>query len=86
MARLAVFASGTGSNFIAIARAVKGTRHTLEFLLCDIARAPVLARAVELEIPAFPVSYAGERESRWKRKSFATWKDGGWTLSRLPGS
>jgi folate-dependent phosphoribosylglycinamide formyltransferase PurN len=35
MAKLAVFASGNGSNFEAIAREVEKTNHTLEFLLCN---------------------------------------------------
>ena len=37
MARLAVFASGRGSNFIALAAALKTAgRHAIEFLLCDV--------------------------------------------------
>ena len=37
MARLAVFASGTGSNFVAIAGGLKmARRHAIEFLLCDM--------------------------------------------------
>ena len=52
MARLAVFASGTGSNFVAMAAAVKAAhRHAIEFLLCDVAGAPVLDRAKELGVP-----------------------------------
>ncbi len=68
MARLAVFASGKGSNFVAIAHALKGTRHSLEFLLCDVAGAPVLDRAAEMEIPVFPVSYAGEQREQMEKK------------------
>jgi phosphoribosylglycinamide formyltransferase-1 len=69
MARLAVFASGTGSNFVALARAIaEGGRHRLEFLLCDRAGAPVLARAEELSVPAMIVSYDGvERQSVEKK-------------------
>ena len=59
MARLAVFASGRGSNFIAIAAALKAAgRHAIEFLLCDVEDAPVLARARELGIPTFSIEYA----------------------------
>jgi phosphoribosylglycinamide formyltransferase-1 len=60
MARLAVFASGRGSNFMALAAAVKAAhRHAIEFLLCDQEGAPVLERARELKVPVFPISYAG---------------------------
>jgi phosphoribosylglycinamide formyltransferase 1 len=60
MARLAVFASGRGSNFVAIADAVaRGKRHAVEFLLCDVEAAPVLERARERKIPTFLAVYAG---------------------------
>lgn len=58
MAKLAVFASGTGSNFVAIAAAVKAARrHSIEFLLCDVAGAAVLQRSRELEIPSVLMAY-----------------------------
>jgi phosphoribosylglycinamide formyltransferase 1 len=60
MARLAVFASGRGSNFAAIADAIgQGKRHAVEFLLCDVEGASVLERARERKIPTFLASYAG---------------------------
>ncbi|MGA2641104.1 MAG: phosphoribosylglycinamide formyltransferase [Spirochaetia bacterium] len=60
MARLAVFASGTGSNFVAITAAVKAAhRHAIESLLCDVAGAKVLDRARELGVPAVLMSYKG---------------------------
>lgn len=59
MARIAVFASGRGSNFVAIAKALAGTPHGIEFLLCDVDGAPTLERARELKIPEFIVSYKG---------------------------
>jgi phosphoribosylglycinamide formyltransferase-1 len=60
MARMAVFASGTGSNFVAIVGAFSmAKRHAIEFLLCDVEGAPVLDRAAEAGIPTFPVSYRG---------------------------
>jgi len=69
MARLAVFASGRGSNFVAIARAMKETpRHTIEFLLCDVEGAPVLDRARELGVPTVPVNYAGTTRQVVERK------------------
>ena len=68
MARLAVFASGRGSNFVAIAKSLASTRHVVEFLLCDVADAPVLERARELEIPLFAVSYSGEKREAVEKK------------------
>jgi phosphoribosylglycinamide formyltransferase 1 len=60
MARLAVFASGTGSNFVALAAALKAApRHVLEFILCDVPGAGVLDRAKELGVPAVLLSYDG---------------------------
>jgi len=60
MARLAVFASGTGSNFVALTAAVKSAhRHAVEFLLCDTAGAKVLDRAEELGVPTVLMSYRG---------------------------
>ncbi len=69
MARLAVFASGTGSNFVALARAIAAAqRHALEVLVCDRQGAPVLQRAEELEIPTMPVSYAGVSRQAVEKK------------------
>jgi phosphoribosylglycinamide formyltransferase-1 len=60
MARMAVFASGTGSNFVALVGALAvAKRHAIEFLLCDVKGAPVLARAEELGVPTVAVSYQG---------------------------
>lgn len=57
MARLAVFASGNGSNFEAIALALKPTTHTLEFLLCDKSKSFALERARRLGVPTYLVRY-----------------------------
>jgi phosphoribosylglycinamide formyltransferase-1 len=57
MAKLAVFASGNGSNFQVIAEAVKSTSHSLEFLLCNIRNAYVVERAKLLAITTYIVSY-----------------------------
>jgi len=58
MARVAVFASGRGSNFVALAAALKAAhRHQLEFLLCDVPGAAVLDRAKELGIPTVLMPY-----------------------------
>jgi phosphoribosylglycinamide formyltransferase-1 len=60
VASLAVFASGRGSNFVALAERLQGApRHRLAALVCDVAGAPVLDRARELGVPARLVSYRG---------------------------
>jgi phosphoribosylglycinamide formyltransferase-1 len=69
MARLAVFASGRGTNFVAIAGALAvAKRHAIEFLLCDRKGAPVLDRAQELGVPVVPVSYAGMTREAVEKK------------------
>jgi phosphoribosylglycinamide formyltransferase-1 len=66
---MAVFASGRGSNFVAIAKALRSAgRHGIEFLLCDMEGAPVLDRAKELGIPTFPVSYKGMAREAVEKK------------------
>ena len=61
MARLAVFASGRGSNFAAIADYLKtsGSLHSLEFLLCEKPEAAVFDRAAERGVTSYHVSYKG---------------------------
>jgi phosphoribosylglycinamide formyltransferase-1 len=68
MARLAVFASGRGSNFVAIAEALSKTRHSIDCLVCDVATAPVLTRAEERGIHAVPVSYLGQARESVEKK------------------
>jgi phosphoribosylglycinamide formyltransferase 1 len=69
MARLAVFASGRGSNFVALAQALRAAgRHRIEFLFCDVAGAPVLERARELSVPVFEMSYAGQKREVVEKK------------------
>jgi phosphoribosylglycinamide formyltransferase-1 len=64
MARLAVFASGTGSNFVAVETALRAAhRHSIEFLLCDVPGAPVLERAAERKVPTVLMTY-GKGEPR----------------------
>jgi phosphoribosylglycinamide formyltransferase-1 len=68
MAGIAVFASGRGTNFSAIADALRPTRHRLEFLLCDRAGAPVVERALKVGIPRFEVSWVGEKREAVEKK------------------
>jgi len=69
MARLAVFASGTGSNFVALAAALmQARRHGIDFLLCDVEGAPVLQRAAGLGVHTVPVSYKGMERQTIEKK------------------
>ena len=68
MANLAVFASGNGSNFQAIAEEVKKTDHSVEFLLCNRKAAYAFERANNLGIKTYYVSYKDKtREEVEKR-------------------
>jgi phosphoribosylglycinamide formyltransferase-1 len=59
VAKLAVFASGSGSNFEALAEALLPGPHKIACLISDRKNAFVLTRAERLGIPAHVVSYAG---------------------------
>ncbi len=60
MARLAVFASGRGSNFASLAERMRGhARHRLAVLVCDVPGAAVLDRARDAGVPARVVTYRG---------------------------
>jgi phosphoribosylglycinamide formyltransferase-1 len=60
VARLAVFASGRGSNFAALAERLRAhPRHRLSVLVCDVPGAPVLERAREAGVPSRVVRYRG---------------------------
>ncbi len=68
MASLAVFASGSGSNFEAIAEAVAGSRHTLSCLVCDRPGAGALDRAKRLGVPSHVVEYRGRSREEAERE------------------
>ena len=57
MKNIAVFASGTGSNFAAIIKAVqtKRLRCCVRLLVCDNPQAGVLAKSAKAHVPAFLV-------------------------------
>ncbi|HOX93112.1 MAG TPA: phosphoribosylglycinamide formyltransferase [Spirochaetales bacterium] len=60
MAKLAVLASGNGSNFQALADAIIADgRHSVVLLACDKAEAYALERAKNLGVPTVLVSYKG---------------------------
>jgi phosphoribosylglycinamide formyltransferase-1 len=56
--RVAVLASGSGTNFEAIATALLPTRHKVVLLVCDKSGASCLDRASRLGIPSVVVAYA----------------------------
>lgn len=57
MARLAVFTSGNGSNFQAIAERIMRTDHTIGCMICDRKDAYSFTRAEILGIKSYHVSY-----------------------------
>jgi len=59
MPRLAVLASGSGSNFEAIAEKMAGSAHSIACMICDRREAYVFDRAKKLDIPAYYVNYKG---------------------------
>lgn len=62
MAKLAVLASGNGSNFEALVLAARAAGHEAVLLVCDRPEAFVLQRAARLDVPSVLVSYArGDR-------------------------
>jgi phosphoribosylglycinamide formyltransferase-1 len=60
MANLAVFASGTGTNFEAIAERFENSRHKVICLICNKKDTPVLGKAERCGIPAFFIDYNGK--------------------------
>jgi phosphoribosylglycinamide formyltransferase-1 len=63
VARLAVLASGNGSNFEALTLAARGAGHETALLVCDTPGAPVLERAARLGVPSLLAPYAGRRRA-----------------------
>jgi phosphoribosylglycinamide formyltransferase-1 len=59
MARLAVFTSGNGSNFQAIAEKISETSHTIPCMICDRKNAFSFSRAENLKIKSYYVKYYG---------------------------
>jgi phosphoribosylglycinamide formyltransferase-1 len=72
VANLAVFASGRGTNFVALAGSLRGqARHRLAVLVCDVPGAPVLDRAREAGVPARLVSYRGRKRAEAETEMLA---------------
>ena len=68
MAKLAVFASGSGTNFQALAEALAPTPHPLACLIADKKDAFALTRAEKLGIPSHVVSYAGQKRAEAEKQ------------------
>ncbi len=68
MAELAVFASGNGSNFQALAEGLEGSGHRVCCLICDNAEAYALQRARNLNIPAFLFEYKGRTKAEVEQR------------------
>ena len=85
MARLAVLASGSGSNFEAIAQKIVPGPHTLACLICDRRDAYVFERAGRLGIPAYYVNYSGRSRSLAEEEITAVLKEEGADLIALAG-
>ncbi|KRM88362.1 phosphoribosylglycinamide formyltransferase [Lacticaseibacillus thailandensis] len=67
---IAIFASGTGSNFQALVNAFAGrTDIVIRALVCDHADAPVVAKATRAQIPVIVVDYrtAGSKTTAERR-------------------
>jgi phosphoribosylglycinamide formyltransferase-1 len=61
VADLVVMASGSGSNFEAIALSARGAGHTVLALICDNTKAYALERAERLDIPSAVFEYRAGR-------------------------
>lgn len=85
MAKLAVLASGNGSNFEALARALEGSAHRLVLLVHDRKDAFARERAARLGIPARHVPYAGRIREEAEAELSAALDAAGTELVALAG-
>ncbi len=85
MADIAVFASGNGSNFQAIAEHLQGGPHRVACLVCDRKRAFAFERAHTLGIPSYYVPYVGRTREEAESEMLAILKDHDVSLVVLAG-
>lgn len=85
MANLAVFVSGNGSNFEAIAEAVAKSSHAIVCMICDRSDAPAFERAQRLGVPSFHVSYRGRQKAEVEKDIFAILSEKSADLIALAG-
>jgi len=67
VASCAVLASGTGTNFEAIAARIADSNHSVAALLSDRRNAPVLKKAQALMIPAYFIPYDRNRRTTFEQ-------------------
>ena len=85
MARLAVFASGSGSNFEAVAEALVESRHEIACLICDRADAYAFRRAEKFGIKSYHVTYKGRERSEAEKEIASILEKEGVDLIALAG-
>jgi phosphoribosylglycinamide formyltransferase 1 len=85
VARLAVLASGSGSNFEALTLAARGAGHETALLVCDKPGAPVLERAARLGVPSLLVPYGKRPRADAEREIEAALDDSGADIIALAG-
>ncbi|MBN2653454.1 MAG: phosphoribosylglycinamide formyltransferase [Spirochaetales bacterium] len=74
MPKIAVFASGSGSNFQSLAEKISTSEHRVDCLICDRKNAYVLERAKTLGIDSFYFSYLNRQREDVEREIIATLK------------
>jgi phosphoribosylglycinamide formyltransferase 1 len=85
MARYAVMASGSGTNFEAIVRALSGSGHEAALLLCDRKAAAVFGRAERLGVPSRYLPYLGRTREEAEAEALKAIRDSGAELIFLAG-
>ena len=85
MAELAVFASGSGTNFEAIAAHLCGTAHRVACLVCDKPNAGVLQRCRRLGIASYVVPYSGRTREQAEQEILSIMRHRGVELIALAG-
>ena len=85
MAKLAVFASGSGSNFEAIARRIGLSRHKICCMICDRRSTGAFERADRLGIPAYYVCYKGRERGEAEAEISRVVDESGADLIALAG-
>ncbi len=86
MAKIAVLASGSGSNFEAATLALRaGGRHRVALLACDKPGAFALERAERLGVPTRIVSYKGKTREAAESELIGAIQDSGAALVVLAG-
>ena len=85
MGNVAVFASGSGTNFQAIADRLKDSSHNLALLVCDRKKAFAINRAEALGIPVKYVSYVKNTREEIERELIAALEQANISLIALAG-